>query len=140
MPKADIFIGILVALLTIIYHNLALAVLVGVVLSALVFSWNSSEQLSISKNIVQDKVRYTVMGPLFFGSSSTFIEQFDYHSDLEYVTIDMEKCIVLDMSGLDALQIVQDKYQMLGKEVAFLNIQAGSMQILEKSKIKININ
>lgn len=140
MPKADIFIGILVALLTIIYHNLALAVLVGVVLSALVFSWNSSGQLCISKSIVVHTVQYTVMGPLFFGSSSTFIEQFDYHSDLEYVTIDMEKCIVLDMSGLDALQIVQDKYQILGKKITFLNIQAGSMQILEKSKITININ
>lgn len=139
MPKADIFIGILVALLTIIYHNLALAVLVGVVLSALVFSWNSSEQLCISKSIVDHTVQYTVMGPLFFGSSSTFIEQFDYHSDLEYVTIDMEKCIVLDMSGLDALQIVQDKYAQQHKKVCFTNLQPASYRLLEKSKIQLNL-
>src|SRR5699024_9132260 len=75
MPKSDIFVGVLVAFITVVLHNLALAVLVGVVISALVFAWDNAKRIRARKHINAEGAKvYEIYGPLFFGSVSGFIE------------------------------------------------------------------
>lgn len=74
MPKPDIFVGVLVAIITVVLHNLALAVLIGVVISALVFAWESAKRIRARKYMDDNGVKhYEIFGPLFFGSSNRHI-------------------------------------------------------------------
>ena len=92
MPKHDIFVGILVALITIVLHNLALAVLIGVVISALVFAWESARRIRARKYIDEDGVKhYEIFGPLFFGSTTAFLEKFDVQDDPSAIVIDFKE-------------------------------------------------
>src|SRR5690606_31477077 len=103
-PKSDIFIGFLVAAATVIYHNLALAVLLGVVLSALVFAWDNAKRIRARKFIDQSGVKhYEIYGPLFFGSTATFLEKFDVEGDPEQVVINFKESRIADMSAIEAL-------------------------------------
>src|SRR5690606_33604464 len=89
MPRHDILIGMLVALITVVLHNLALAVLIGVVLSALVFAWESAKRIRARKYIDEQGVKhYEIFGPLFFGSTTVFMEKFDILDDPDQVVID----------------------------------------------------
>jgi SulP family sulfate permease len=77
MPKSDIFLGITVALITIILHNLALAVLVGVIIAALVFAWDNAKRIRARKSIDENGVKhYEIYGPLFFGSVTALMDKF----------------------------------------------------------------
>jgi SulP family sulfate permease len=92
MPKQDVFAGILVALITIWLHNLALAVLIGVIISALAFAWESAKRIRARKYIDDASVKhYEIFGPLFFGSVTAFNEKFEVFSDPEEVVIDFKK-------------------------------------------------
>jgi SulP family sulfate permease len=89
MPKQDVFVGILVAVITILLHNLALAVLIGVIISALVFAWESAKRIRARKYIDNNGARhYEIYGPLFFGSVTAFNEKFDVANDSDNVIID----------------------------------------------------
>src|SRR3970282_3018597 len=78
MPKQDIFVGILVAVITILLHNLALAVLIGVIISALVFAWESAKRIRAKKYVDEKGVKhYEIYGPLFFVSTTAFLDKFD---------------------------------------------------------------
>ncbi|WP_185287137.1 SulP family inorganic anion transporter, partial [Chryseobacterium indologenes] len=78
MPKSDIFVGILVAAITVILHNLALAVLVGVIISALVFAWDNAKRIRARKSVDEEGNKvYEIYGPLFFGSTTAFADKFD---------------------------------------------------------------
>jgi SulP family sulfate permease len=71
MPKSDIFVGITVAVITVVLHNLALAVLVGVIISALVFAWDNAKRISARKHMDENGMKhYEIYGPLFFGSAT----------------------------------------------------------------------
>src|SRR5690554_7818757 len=88
MPRHDILIGMLVAVITVVLHNLALAVLIGVVLSALVFAWESAKRIRARKYIDDQGVKhYEIYGPLFFASTTVFNEKFDVLNDPEQVEI-----------------------------------------------------
>ncbi|MGB3774133.1 MAG: SulP family inorganic anion transporter, partial [Leeuwenhoekiella sp.] len=82
VPKKDVFLVIIVAVITVVLHNLALAVLVGVILSALFFAWESAKRIRARKHIDEDGVKhYEIYGPLFFASTTNFIEKFDIQND-----------------------------------------------------------
>jgi SulP family sulfate permease len=82
MPKQDVFVGILVAVITVWLHNLALAVLIGVIISALVFAWESAKRIRARKYIDDKGMKhYEIYGPLFFGSVTAFAEKFDIDGD-----------------------------------------------------------
>ena len=86
MPRSDIFVGMLVALITVLLHNLALAVLIGVVISALVFAWDNAKRIRARKSINADGSKeYAIYGPLFFGSTTAFLDKFDADGDPETV-------------------------------------------------------
>ncbi|MBT8183874.1 MAG: SulP family inorganic anion transporter, partial [Eudoraea sp.] len=98
MPKSDVLVMVLVTLVTVFLHNLALAVLVGVIISALVFAWDNAKRIRARKHIDENGVKYyEIYGPLFFGSVTMFNEKFDVLNDPDEVVIDFKESRVVDM-------------------------------------------
>src|SRR5690554_410595 len=135
MPVSDIFVGMLVALITIVLHNLALAVLVGVVISALVFAWDNAKRIRSRKHTNEEGAKvYEIYGPLFFGSVSGFLEKFDVENDPSEVIIDFKDSRVADMSAIDALNKITAKYAALNKRVVLKYLSQDCRNKLEKAK------
>lgn len=141
MPKQDIFTGILVALITIWLHNLALAVLIGVVISALVFAWESAKRIRAKKYIDEQGIKhYEIYGPLFFASVSHFTEKFDIQNDPQEVIIDFKETRVADMSGIDALHKLTERYQQAGKTLHLKHLSEDCRRLLANAKGIIDVN
>lgn len=135
MPISDIFVGMLVALITIVLHNLALAVLVGVIISALIFAWDNAKRIRARKYINEKGAKvYEIYGPLFFGSASGFLEKFDIENDPSEVIIDFKDSRVADMSAIDALNKITAKYANLNKRVVLKHLSPDCRNKLEKAK------
>ncbi len=140
-PKSDIFVGILVAGITVVLHNLALAVLVGVVISALVFAWENAKRIRARKYTDEAGVKhYEIMGPLFFGSTAAFAEKFDVLSDPIEVIIDFRESKVVDMSGIDALHKLTEKYQQQGKTLRLRHLSEDCRRLLKNAEGVIDVN
>lgn len=116
IPKTDLFVLVLVSGLTVIF-DLAIAVTAGVIVSALVFSWESAKRIRARKRFSKDgKVKtYEIWGPLFFGSIKTFNEKFDVKNDPDMVEIDFVESRVSDHSALEAIFNIVEKYEAAGK-------------------------
>lgn len=141
MPKQDVFVGILVAAITIYLHNLALAVLIGVIISALVFAWESAKRIRAQKMTDENGVKhYKIYGPLFFGSVTAFSEKFDIASDPEKVIIDFSESRVADMSGIEALNKITEKYQKAGKKVHLTHLSPDCRRLLANAQDVIEVN
>jgi len=141
MPRHDIFVGMLVAVLTIVLHNLALAVLVGVVISALVFAWDSAKRIRARKYIDEAGVKhYEIFGPLFFGSTTAFMEKFDVLNDPKEVIIDFKESKVVDMSAIDALNKITEKYHKEGKKLHVRHLSEDCRQLLKNAESVIDVN
>ncbi|WP_118196548.1 SulP family inorganic anion transporter [Albibacterium indicum] len=141
MPKSDIFVGVLVAVVTIVLHNLALAVLIGVVVSALVFAWDNAKRIRARKSTDQfgNKV-YEIYGPLFFGSTSAFIDKFDAANDPDKIIIDFNDSRVADMSAIEALKNVIDKYKLHNKVVVLRHLSEDCIRLLDNANGFIEVN
>lgn len=130
MPPSDIFVGILVTLITIVMHNLALAVLVGVVVAALVFAWDNAKRIRARKSFEPSGAKkYEIYGPLFFGSTTAFSEKFDINEDPENVIIDFKESRIADMSGIETLQKIIQRYKSAEKNVSIINLDSGSERL-----------
>lgn len=141
MPKQDIFIGILVAAITIYLHNLALAVLIGVIISALVFAWESAKRIRARKYEDGNGAKhYEIYGPLFFGSVAAFNEKFDVQNDPLIVVIDFKDCRVADMSGIDALHKLTERYSKAGKTLHLRHLSENSRLLLKNAASVIEVN
>jgi SulP family sulfate permease len=141
MPKQDVFVGILVALITIWLHNLALAVLTGVIISALVFAWESAKRIRVRKRVDADGIKhYEVYGPLFFASAATFTEKFDVAQDPATVIIDFRESRVADMSGIEALNKLTDRYQKAGKKLHLRHLSPDCRLLLKNARAVIEVN
>lgn len=141
MPRQDIFVGILVALITIWLHNLALAVLIGVIISALVFAWESAKRIRAKKYIDENGVKhYEIYGPLFFGSVTAFTEKFDISQDPQKVIIDFRDSRIADMSGIDALNKLTERYRKAGKELHLKHLSEDCRQLLKNADAIIEVN
>ncbi len=141
MPKSDIFVGVLVALITVLLHNLALAVLVGVVIAALVFAWDNAKRIRARKHIdEQGRKIYEIYGPLFFGSTAGFLEKFDWANDPDYVVVDFKESRVADMSAIDALDKLTDKYTALNKKITLRHLSADCMNLLHNARGVVEVD
>lgn len=141
MPRHDILIGMLVALITVVLHNLALAVLIGVVLSALVFAWESAKRIRARKYIDEQGVKhYEIFGPLFFGSTTVFMEKFDILDDPDQVVIDFKESKVVDMSAIDALNKLTEKYKKAGKKIHLRHLSSDCRQLIKNAESVIDVN
>ena len=141
MPKHDVFVGILVALITIWLHNLALAVLIGVIISALVFAWESAKRIRARKYIDAGGVKhYEIFGPLFFGSVTAFTEKFDVLGDPPEVIIDFKESRVSDMSGIEALNKLTSRYKQQGKTLHLRHLSEDCRLLLSNAAGVIEVN
>lgn len=141
MPKVDVLVMVLVAGITVLLHNLALAVLIGVVISALVFAWENALRIRARKYMDNDGIKhYEIYGPLFFGSVAVFNEKFDVQNDPETVIIDFAESRVADMSGIEALNKLTERYDKAGKKVQLKHLSADCRQLLKNAEALINVN
>lgn len=141
MPKSDIFTGIVVALITIFLHNLALAVLIGVIISALVFAWESAKRIRARTYIDENNVKhYEIYGPLFFGSTMNFIEKFNVEDDPSVIVIDFKESRVNDMSAIEALNNLTKKYRLIGKTVHLKHLSPDCIQLLKNAEAIVEVN
>ncbi|NVK49191.1 MAG: SulP family inorganic anion transporter [Cyclobacteriaceae bacterium] len=141
MPKKDIFLMFLVTLVTAILHNLALAVLIGVILAALFFAWDNAKRIRARKYLDEKGVKhYEMYGPLFFGSVSAFGEKFDVLNDPEEVIIDFAESRVVDMSAIEALNKITERYQKVGKKVHLRHLSPDCRKLLAKADEIIEVN
>lgn len=141
MPTADIIVGILVAAITVWLHNLALAVLTGVIIAALVFAWESAKRIRAKKYIDAEGIKhYEIYGPLFFGSTATFAEKFDVINDPELVIIDFKESRISDMSAIDAVHKLSRRYAELGKTVRLTHLSADCRRLLSNAAGVIEVD
>jgi SulP family sulfate permease len=141
MPRSDVFVIVIVALVTVFLHNLALAVLIGVVIAALVFAWENAKRIRARKYVDNDGVKhYEIFGPLFFGSITAFNEKFDVLNDPDEVIIDFAESRVTDMSGIEALNKITERYQKAGKKLHLKHLSADCRQLLRNAESIIDVN
>jgi len=141
MPTSDIIVMVLVTLVTAVLHNLALAVIIGVIISALVFAWDNAKRIRARKRIDEDGVKhYEIYGPLFFGSITVFNEKFDVLNDPEEVVIDFAESRVVDMSAIEALNKITERYQKVGKKVHLKHLSKDCQRLLAKADAIIDVN
>ena len=141
MPKSDVIVIVLVTLVTVFLHNLALAVLVGVIISALVFAWDNAKRIRARKHIDDKGVKhYEIYGPLFFGSAQAFSEKFDVLNDPEEVVINFSESRIVDMSGIEAVNRLTERYSKQGKVLHLKHLSPDCRRLLDKADAIIEVN
>jgi len=129
MPKEDAFVLIVTTLIT-IFTDLAVAVISGVIISALVFAWKHAK-VYYKTRIENGKKIYEFEGPLFFGSSRSFIESFDVKNDPDYVVMDFKNVRVMDTSGVEAIDKITKKYLDAGKKLTIRHLSDECKKLLK---------
>lgn len=141
MPTSDVFIMVLVTLVTAVLHNLALAVLIGVVVAALVFAWDNAVRIRARKRVdEQGWKHYELYGTLFFGSTTVFAEKFDVEGDPEHVVLDFQESRVVDMSAIEALNRLTARYAKAGKKVHLRHLSEDCRALIAKAESIIEVN
>jgi len=140
-PKSDIFVMIMVTLVTAVLHNLALAVIIGVIIAALVFAWDNAKRIRARKSIDSNGVKhYEIYGPLFFGSTTAFAEKFDILNDPDEIIIDFKESRVVDMSAIESLNKITERYQKVGKKVHLKHLSPDCRQLIKNAEEIIDVN
>jgi len=135
VPKSDALVIILVTVVT-VFEDLAIAVVVGVIVSALVYAWNAASRIHASaRPSVTEKgaLVYEIEGPLFFGSAAHFQELFHPETDPELVILDFMDSRIVDQSGLQAIEAVAGNYATLGKRVQLRHLSRDCHKLLAKT-------
>jgi len=133
IPVSDLIVLILVSGLTVVF-DLAIAVIAGVIVSALVFSWENARRIRARKRIREDGTKvYEIWGPLFFGSITAFNDKFDVKNDPDSVEIDFVESRVSDHSALEAIFVLVEKYQAAGKKITLKHLSADCKILLYKA-------
>ncbi|WP_194852028.1 SulP family inorganic anion transporter [Nonlabens antarcticus] len=133
IPLSDAFVLVTVSVVTVVF-DLAIAVFVGVIISALVFAWESAKRIRARKSIKTDGTKvYEIWGPLFFGSVTDFNNKFDPKNDPDKIEIDFIEARVQDHSGIEALRGVANKYLDLGKEIKLTHLSPECKQLLMRN-------
>ncbi|PIB37525.1 sodium-independent anion transporter [Reichenbachiella sp. 5M10] len=136
IPLADAFVLVLVSGVTVIF-DLAIAVVCGVIVSALVFAWQNATKIRARKTIKEDGTKvYEIWGPLFFGSVTGFNSKFTLSEDPDKVEIDFIDSKVSDHSGVEAIQNIVNKYEEAGKSLKLKHLSPDCKNILMKANPK----
>ncbi|EMI26975.1 SulP family inorganic anion transporter [Rhodopirellula europaea] len=141
MPRSDMFVMILVAGYTVFMHDLASAVILGVIVSALVFAWQHATHIGADVKINEfgSKI-YQLHGPLFFASVSSFKEMFNVAEDPDDVVIDFYYSRVYDQSGLEAINGLAEKYQAAGKRLHLTHLSEECRSLLNQAGDLVEVN
>ncbi len=132
MPKADVFVMVIVTIITVV-EDLAVAVIIGVIISALVFAWKHA-RIWAQTHMEEDGTKvYELEGPLFFGSATTFSDNFDVKNDPPKVVIDFRNARVMDFSGVEAIDALVKKYEDAGKNLLLRHLSEDCKKIMKKA-------
>jgi SulP family sulfate permease len=141
VPRSDILVMLIVTGVTVFAHNLALAVLIGVVVSALVFAWQHATHLGADTKVNEHGAKiYQLHGPLFFGSASHFRDLFDPNNDPEDVVIDFYYTRVYDQSGLEAINALAERYTAAGKRLHLTHLSSECRDLLDRARDLVEVN
>ncbi|MFT5601293.1 MAG: SulP family sulfate permease [Flavobacteriales bacterium] len=133
IPLSDALVILAVTVLTVLF-DLAIAVIAGVIISALVFAWKNALRIRARKSTQEDGSKlYEIYGPLFFGSVTDFNEKFDIANDPDHIVIDFIDSKVSDHSGIEALDLLIKKYDELGKKIILKHLSKDCQNILIKN-------
>ena len=133
VPYTDAFVTILVTIVTVI-SDLAVAVVVGVIVSALAYAWNNARRIHAHTEISENGAKiYRIQGPLFFGSSDGFLELFDVQNDPNEVIIEFSDSRVVDQSALQAIEAVAGKYELANKRIQLRHLSRDCHSLLTKA-------
>ncbi|MCL4152192.1 UNVERIFIED_CONTAM: hypothetical protein GTU68_006831 [Idotea baltica] len=136
IPVSDLIVLILVSGLTVIF-DLAIAVIAGVIVSALVFSWENAKRIRARKRVREDGTKiYEIWGPLFFGSIQEFNNKFDIKNDPEKVEIDFVESRISDHSALEAVFNLVSKYEDAGKQIKLKHLSEDCKELFYKASPK----
>jgi SulP family sulfate permease len=130
MPSSDAFVLIVVTIIT-IFFDLAVAVIAGIIISALVFAWKHAKIYAQVEYDDKNKKVYRLDGPLFFGSVTSFYEQFNVKDDPSEVIIDFRNARVMDSSGAEAIDVLTDKYKKVGKKLTLRHLSEDCKKVLK---------
>ena len=140
VPLADILISALVAIVTVL-SDLAIAVIVGVIVSALVFAWEHAKQMRAKSFVNEQGTKiYELSGPLFFGSVHAFHELFDPKNDPADVVVDFYDSRVADHSGIEAIDTLAERYERAGKVLHLKHLSQECLDLLEKAGDLVEVN
>jgi SulP family sulfate permease len=132
IPRSDAFIIIMVSAMTVVF-DLAIAVIGGVIISAIVFAWQHGKNIRATVQEEANKKLYKLDGPLFFGSASSFKELFDFQNDPDDIIIDFENSRVCDHSALEAVNNIAERYNQAGKKLHLLNLSRECSKLLKNA-------
>ena len=130
MQKSDAFVLIIVTIIT-IFADLAIAVIAGIIISALVFAWKHAKIHASVEQSGENKKVYRLEGPLFFASVTSFMEQFDVKNDPDEVVIDFKDARVMDSSGVEAIDALTEKYKKAGKKLTLRHLSSDCKKVLK---------
>jgi len=140
IPKSDAFVLILVSAVTVM-TDLAIAVVVGVIVSALVFAWEHAKHINIKGYDDKHGIRvYELNGPLFFGSVKSFLELFDPENDPQEVIIEFQNSRVADHSAIEAIDNLAERYIKAGKTLHLRHLTPECQLLLEKAGDLVEVN
>ncbi len=141
--RYDAFVVVLVTVLTVVF-DLAVAVVVGVIVSALVFTWQHAQRIVVRAEEVEEKGRrvkiYQPFGPLFFASAPNFLEQFDPQNDPDCVVIDFRYSRVYDHTGVEAIDKLTRRYKKLGKKLVLKHLSPECRELLKDARDLVEVN
>ncbi|NQV48476.1 MAG: SulP family inorganic anion transporter [Rhodospirillaceae bacterium] len=133
IPLTDVMVMILVTVVT-VATDLAIAVVVGVIVSALIFSWNNASRIHAMIQVTPEGAKvYQIEGPLFFGSTDGFAEIFEPENDPDIVIVDFMSSRVVDQSALQAIEALASKYEGLGKELQLRHLSHDCHRLLNRA-------
>jgi SulP family sulfate permease len=141
IPRVDAFVIILVSATT-VFYDLAIAVIIGVIVSALSYVWKSSRNVTARISIddrTGEKI-YEIYGPIFFGSVTSFNEIFNYKTDPDKIVIDFQNSRVWDHSAIESLKKLATKYGVSGKEIRYRGLSLDCASLLSKSGCAVDKN
>ena len=140
VPRSDALILVTVSAVT-VATDLAVAVVVGVIISALVFAWEHAKHIRIdAREDHKGSTVYAVTGPLFFGSVTSFLERFDPAQDNDDVVIDFARSRVADHSGLEAIDTLAERYENAGKTLHLVHLSEECRKLLKKAGNLVEVN
>ena len=132
IPVIDALVIVLVTVVT-VYHDLAVAVIVGVIVSALAYAWNAARRIDANTETDGDTKIYKLEGPLFFGSIEGFNELFDPKNDPDTVIVDFANSRVVDQSALQVIEALAAKYTQAGKSIRLRHLTRDCHKLLNRA-------
>jgi SulP family sulfate permease len=136
MPPEDAFVMLVVTLVT-IFFDLAIAVIIGVIISALVFAWKHARIYAHTRPLGKNAKLYELSGPLFFGSVQSFHDVFDVENDPNVVIVDFKNTRVMDSSGVEAIEKITEKYAKAGKKLTLRHLSDDCKAVLARAQANI---